>query len=243
MRKILFLAAVFLTELSFAQAPELVIPKGHTGDISVMAISLDNKLLASGGRDQTVILWDYASGKELKTFDGYPNWIGCIAISPDNKKLVTGSSDELRVNDLSQSGKEIFKQKVHQSSIAAIAFNTDGTLLATSSYLKEADATGKNVELIIWNIDGMVKVKRILFKGETASEMRFQNNNQLLFVGQKQIYSINIATASVTKTHEINNDYRSYSLSPDGKWVAVNDYDNTEVNDAFGFSAKVGDHS
>ena len=240
MKIFLFFAAVFFGQLSFAQAPELVIPKGHAGDVSVLAISPNNKLLASGGRDQTVILWDYASGKELKTFDGYTNWIKSIAISPGNKKIVTGSFEELRVNDLTQNGKEIFKQKVHEYDINAIAFSSDGTLMATTSNLKKEGLNGQNTELIIWNFASMVKIKRILFKGDPASEMRFENNNELLFVGSKQIYSININSASVIKTQEINADYRSYSLSPDGKWIAVNDYDNTEVSDAHGMSGKVG---
>ncbi len=231
---VLFIAVSFF---SIAQAPELVIPKGHAAEVSVLAISHDDKLLASGSNDKTVILWDYATGKELKTFNGYPNWITSIGISSDNKKLVSGSFEELRVNDLSQSGKEIFKQKAHQYDITAIAFSADGNLLATTSRLKKAEPNGRNIELIIWNLASMTKVKRILFKGETATEIRFENNNQILFIGANKIYTININSASVIKAQVIIDEgqYGSYLLSPDGKWIATADYDNTEV----GFS-KVG---
>jgi len=239
------LISILFSTVSFfcvAQVPQLVVPKGHSGDVSVLAISASNKFIASGGKDQTVILWDLASGKELKTFDGYTNWINSIAISPDNKKMVSGSSEELRINDLSQGGKEIFKQKAHQSNISAIAFSSDGSLMATTSYLKNADPRGQDIEIIIWHFADMTKVKRILFNGEGASEIRFENNNQLLYVGANKIYAININLASVTKAQVIidEGEYGSYSLSPDGKWIASYDYDNTEVPDVFGFPGKVG---
>ena len=227
---------------AFAQAPELLVPKGHSGDVTVLAISANNKLLASGGRDQAVILWDFASGKELKTFNGFSSWIKAIAISPDNKKIVTGTFEELRVNDLSRGGKEIFKQKVHESDINTVAFSNDGTLMATTSSLKKESVNGQNTELIVWNFASMVKMKRILFKGNSAREIHFENNNQLLYVGTNKIFTININLASVTKAQVIldEGEYGSYSLSPDGKWIASYDYDNTEVPDVFGFPGKVG---
>ena len=69
MRILLFITAVFITGLSFAQAPQLVIPKGHAADLSVLAISPDKKWLASGDDKGTVKLWDMQTAKEVKTFD------------------------------------------------------------------------------------------------------------------------------------------------------------------------------
>lgn len=41
--------------------------KGHTGDIWSVAVSPDNKLIASGGRDQTIRLWNLESGELIVT--------------------------------------------------------------------------------------------------------------------------------------------------------------------------------
>ncbi|HYT92885.1 MAG TPA: WD40 repeat domain-containing protein [Gemmataceae bacterium] len=41
--------------------------KGHTKEVRALAFNADGTLLATGGNDQTVRLWDAASGKELET--------------------------------------------------------------------------------------------------------------------------------------------------------------------------------
>ena len=117
MRILLFIAAVFLTELSFAQAPQLVIPRGHNADIKSLAISPDKKWLASGDDKGAVKLWDMPTGKEVKTFDNNAdpsilNGINDLAFSPDGKKLYIGRSATLLIADLSNGGREIFNKKI-----------------------------------------------------------------------------------------------------------------------------------
>src|SRR5687767_8450928 len=45
--------------------------RGHSDGIYTLALSPDGKLLASGGRDRTIKLWDLATGKEHSTLEGH----------------------------------------------------------------------------------------------------------------------------------------------------------------------------
>src|SRR4051812_19491215 len=54
----------------------------HAGVASVVAFSPDGKVLASGGHDCLVRLWDFRTGKELRRFRGHTGRIYSLAFSP-----------------------------------------------------------------------------------------------------------------------------------------------------------------
>ncbi len=229
-RIFLFLSAICSTVIVLAQAPQLVIPRGHAEDVSKIAISADNKMLASGSRDKTVKIWDLASGRELKTLGNYPSWVSSVAFSPDGKLLVTGANKELRVNDISAAGKEIFRQAVHTDDIDAIAFSVDGKWLATVSAIDNPAKNGSMFEIKFWNPQNMALVKKMQSKGSIAT-MYFESAGELLAVGGTQIFHINVNTATVTSTESFEQTGIS-KLSPDGKWIVRDGYDRDGTADS-----------
>ena len=50
-------------------------------------------MLATGGKDHTVRLWDVENAKFLKTLTGHARPIYSVSFSPDGKTLASGSSD------------------------------------------------------------------------------------------------------------------------------------------------------
>jgi len=56
-----------------------------------VAFSPDGMTLASGDRDGMVILWDTASGEQLRALDGHMDWVSSVAFSPDGLTLASGS--------------------------------------------------------------------------------------------------------------------------------------------------------
>jgi len=58
-----------------------------------VAFAPDGRLLASGGRDQTVRLWDVQTGALLRTFAGHTSWVRSVAFAPDGRRLASGSED------------------------------------------------------------------------------------------------------------------------------------------------------
>src|SRR6185369_16906829 len=67
--------------------------KGHTELVYTVAFSPDGKFLATGSFDNTVKLWDAATGKELKTFGGaagHQKMVLSVAFSNDGTMIASG---------------------------------------------------------------------------------------------------------------------------------------------------------
>ena len=119
---------------------------GYNVDIDSIAISADNRYIVTDGYnvdiwqqgyyDNTIILWDLASGKKLKTFfmfrqknDASLIWLP-IAISADNRYIISGSADQtIKLWELA-SGKELKTFPRHNGSVVSVAVSADDHYIA-----------------------------------------------------------------------------------------------------------------
>lgn len=97
--------------------------------IEALAMSPDGKAVATAGSDETLRLWDLATGKELRRFSQEKRPYA-VAFSPDGKLLASADST-IRLWDLTGSG-EARQIKVGKEYIRALAFSADGKLLASA---------------------------------------------------------------------------------------------------------------
>ena len=58
-----------------------------------MAFDASGGTLASGSDDQTVKLWDVASGECLRTLEGHSNYVYSVAFDVSGGTLASGSDD------------------------------------------------------------------------------------------------------------------------------------------------------
>lgn len=63
---------------------------GHSDHVSMLVLSPDGSLVATGSNDRTVKIWDPRTGRELTTLRGYPGGIRSLAFSPDGHRLAAG---------------------------------------------------------------------------------------------------------------------------------------------------------
>jgi WD40 repeat protein len=112
---------------------------GHTGAVESVAISPDNQILATGGFDRTVMLWNIADPERpvrLARLAGFGGEVTALTFSPDGKTLVTGSDDRRMVLwDVSDPAHPHEVASVRcPGGFTSVAFSRGGTLLVAGGY-------------------------------------------------------------------------------------------------------------
>jgi len=123
---------------------ELHTLKAHAGGAACLAFSRDGKTLASGGADNTAILWDVASGKEKHVLKGHQGVIRTLAFSVEDQLLATGGDDKvIRVWDVNTGKEKRTPLQGHTAPITALAYFPKD-LLITASYDQTIRIWGKD---------------------------------------------------------------------------------------------------
>jgi WD40 repeat protein/serine/threonine protein kinase len=115
----------------------LEVLKGHKGSVISLAFAVDGRLLASGGLDGQVRLWDLtgAQPREYASLEGHPSDVSALAFAPGETRLLASASGSLDGTvflwDLAASqpqGRALLRG--HHSPVNALTFAPDGKTLA-----------------------------------------------------------------------------------------------------------------
>jgi WD40 repeat protein len=72
-----------------------------------VSYSPDGKRIVSGSEDNTLKVWDAATGQETLTLTGHMGEVTSVAFSPDGTRIVSGSWDKtLKVWDAATSSQQ-----------------------------------------------------------------------------------------------------------------------------------------
>lgn len=177
--------------------------------VNSVAFSPDGTTLVSGSYDETVALWDVASGSVVRYFRGHSSSVTSVAFGDDGKTIASGSDDHtIKLWDVA-TGLELRTLRGH-SSPTSTAFSPDGKTLA--------DESGKNIARF-WDISTgtMRTLKRSApeYLGEFSAD-----GKTLARIVDNTIQLTEVATGKELRRIRPRSPTYSIAFSPDGRILA-----------------------
>src|SRR4051794_2298814 len=74
-------------------SPQGVLQQEEAFLVTAIAAPPNGAVIASGGINGSILLWNTIKGKLIRSFVGHRAFVGALAFTPNGKELLSGSSD------------------------------------------------------------------------------------------------------------------------------------------------------
>ncbi|MEG4234732.1 AAA-like domain-containing protein [Microcoleus sp. Pol11C3] len=189
--------------------------KGHTNDVTKVAIAPDGQTIASASKDKTIKLWS-TDGKPLRTITGHKDEVDSVAFSPDSQTIASASKDKT-IKLWSTDGKLIRTLTGHTDRVKDVAFSPQGNLIASASW----DKTVK-----LWQLDGTL-VQTLTEHSDAVGKIAFNpQGNLIASASLDRTVKLWKLDGTLVKTLPAAKDVVSgVAWSPDGQILASSSWD------------------
>jgi len=212
--------------------------KGHEGWIWGVAFSPDSKIMASGGFDRAILLWNIQTGESLGILEEFDE-IQSLAFSSDGKILAAGNSVDaskkevigtIHIWDI-QTREIMHTLKGHEKTTECLAFSPDGKTLASGGW----DGTMR-----LWDVQTGKQIRILTDKdtGGPVFSIAFSPDGRMIATGGWDGIARlwDAETGVVLKKmrqpgffSSTTSGIRSVAFSPDGETLAAGIMDGTAI--------------
>lgn len=194
---------------------------GGDAPIHAVAVSANGALLATGGEDGVVRVWDPAAGERRSELTGHDGAVLAAAVSADGTRLLTGCADGTgRVWDLEQGTSGPILRE-HAGAVNAVAIHPDGSRAATG---------GSDGTIRLWSLETGKTLATLRGHVNDVTSLEFSPDGTRLASGSRDntVWLWNVETgARVWTARDHLNDVTAVSFSPDGDVLASGSLDET----------------
>ena len=117
--------------------------EGHSDGVAFVAVTPDGKCAVSASFDNTLKVWDLATGRALRTLEGHSASVSGVVVTPDGSRVISASWDNtLKVWELG-SGRALRTLEAHSDWVCGVAVTVDG---------KWAVSASEDTTLKVWDL-------------------------------------------------------------------------------------------
>ncbi|GFF38664.1 WD repeat-containing protein 5 [Aspergillus udagawae] len=189
--------------------------RGHLRGVSAVKFSPDSTMIASGGADGAVKVWDTRSGKLIHTFEGHLAGISTISWSPDGATIASGSDDKtIRLWNVLTGKAHPIPFVGHHNYVYQIAFSPKGNMLVSGSY---------DEAVFLWDVRSASVMRSLPAHSDPVSGIDVVWDGTLIVScatdGLIRIWDTATGQCLRTLVHEDNPPVTAVKFSPNGKFV------------------------
>ncbi len=200
----------------------------HVTRVSALAVSPDERYVASAGRDGQVCIFDTLGESRLAKFVAHSEGINAIAFSSDGKLLLSGGDDKTAKLWDSPSGK-LLATREQDSNVSAVAFSGNDRYLMlgdASKLVHWMERDGNNDLQLLRTLKGHTGYISFLWMNEASTRSLVGTSSGVVYSWNLDVTPPlkNDNTAQMTRMHKINK--KRYGRSYKGEVLDVRNFAN-----------------